>query len=118
MCPSTETAPPPNPDDVTENPLGPCRCNGELWISEGCSFGFFCDDSEDIGGYLLICEPVNIYKLQLDSLQASPPHSALRRGQIRERGDFSKSIFDPQSMLLNGLLRAPISMRFIHFIQV
>ncbi|TRY75788.1 hypothetical protein TCAL_01295 [Tigriopus californicus] len=57
LCPSNETAPPPNPDDVTENPLGTCRCNGELWVAEGCSFGFYCNDSiPDIGGTLKICD--------------------------------------------------------------
>ena len=59
LCPSTEVAPIPNPDDVTSNPLGTCRCNGELWVSEGCSYGFYCDDTKEIGGELKTCEPVS-----------------------------------------------------------
>ena len=60
VCPSITVDPPPNPEDVTTNPLGTCRCNGELWVSEGCRYGFFCDDSEDIGGILLTCPEVSV----------------------------------------------------------
>ena len=56
--PSAALAPVPNPDDVTSNPLGSCNCNGQLWVSEGCSYGFYCDDTTDIGGYLRICNEV------------------------------------------------------------
>ena len=59
VCPSDVTAPPPIPEDVTSNPLGTCRCNGEIWISEGCTYGFYCDDTKDIGGELLVCNPVS-----------------------------------------------------------
>ena len=60
VCPnqSGTPAPVPNPDDVTSNPLGTCRCNGELWVSEGCSYGFYCDDTQEKGGYLKVCNEV------------------------------------------------------------
>ena len=59
ICPSDEIASTPNPEDVTDNPLGTCRCNGELWVAEGCSFGFVCDDTNpDAGGYLKNCPAV------------------------------------------------------------
>ncbi|TRY74637.1 hypothetical protein TCAL_15615, partial [Tigriopus californicus] len=55
VCPSDNIDPPPNPDNITENPLGTCRCNGELWVSEGCSYGFYCNDTMDIGGEMKAC---------------------------------------------------------------
>ena len=59
VCPSENVDPPPNPDDVIENPLGSCRCNGELWIAEGCRYGFICDDDQDIGGEYISCPDVS-----------------------------------------------------------
>lgn len=58
VCPSDEVDPPPNPENITDNPLGTCRCNGELWVSEGCSYGFYCNDTMEIGGELKTCEAV------------------------------------------------------------
>ena len=59
VCPSEDVDPPPNPDEVIENPLGNCRCNGELWIAEGCRYGFICNDDEDIGGEYISCPDVS-----------------------------------------------------------
>ena len=60
ICPATSSTPAPtlDPDTVTENPLGTCRCNGELWVAEGCSYGFVCDDTAEKGGYLKNCPEV------------------------------------------------------------
>ena len=57
VCPSGEVDPPPS-GPVTENPLGSCRCDGELWIAEGCKYGFKCDSSLAIGGEYLECGEV------------------------------------------------------------
>ena len=61
VCPSDDVDPPPNPEDVTGNPLGNCRCNSELWIAEGCRYGFICDNSLDIGGEYISCPDVSIF---------------------------------------------------------
>ena len=60
VCPSDDVDPPPSPDDVTENPLGNCRCNGELWIAEGCRYGFICDEAQSSGGEYIYCADVSI----------------------------------------------------------
>ena len=57
VCPSGNVDPPPD-GPVTENPLGTCRCDGELWIAEGCMYGFKCDSSMEIGGEYLACPEV------------------------------------------------------------
>ncbi len=52
----------PIPDDYEENPLGECHCDGEVWISAGCSYAFICDEDMDGGGELRPCEEViNLY---------------------------------------------------------
>jgi len=57
VCPGDGDIPTPLPPaEVTENPFGTCRCNGEIWLAEGCAYGFYCDDAEDIGGVYLFCE--------------------------------------------------------------
>ena len=63
VCPSQSgtPAPIPNPDDVDSNPMGICRCNGELWVSEGCSYGFYCDDTQEKGGFLKTCPEVSVF---------------------------------------------------------
>ena len=48
-------APAPDPADVDSNPLGECRCDGELWVSEGCSYAFYCNSSLPIGGEYTSC---------------------------------------------------------------
>ena len=59
ICPWLGTpAPTPDPSQVTENPLGTCRCDGELWVSEGCSYGFYCNETLPNGGELKICPEV------------------------------------------------------------
>ena len=60
VCPSPNIEPIPDIDSITQNPLGTCRCNGELWVSEGCSYGFYCDNTKDIGGDIKICEEVTL----------------------------------------------------------
>ena len=60
VCPGDGDYPTPiPPNEVTENPLGTCRCNGELWVAEGCAYGFYCDDSKPIGGTYLYCDEVH-----------------------------------------------------------
>lgn len=59
VCPGGESPEAPNPEDVTENPLGTCRCNGEVWVSEGCTHAFYCDDTLDIGGQYFSCPGVS-----------------------------------------------------------
>ena len=65
ICPTLESTPAPtlDPNSVTENPLGTCRCNGELWVSEGCSYGFYCNDTLEIGGELKNCPTVCIHAI-------------------------------------------------------
>lgn len=47
------------PSNVDGNPLGVCRCDGEIWLSEGCTFAFHCNSSiEDMGGEYIDCPPV------------------------------------------------------------
>ena len=60
VCPSEDVATTPfPPNEADGNPLGTCRCNGELWLAEGCKYGFICDDSVDIGGTYLYCDDVS-----------------------------------------------------------
>lgn len=57
VCPFDGTTDLTPPTEVTGNPLGVCRCDGEIWLSEGCSYGFYCNSSiEDIGGEYLYCD--------------------------------------------------------------
>ena len=42
ICPS-DSAPAPPVETPTENPLGNCRCNGEIWVSEGCKYAWRCE---------------------------------------------------------------------------
>lgn len=88
LCPSNETAPPPNPDDVTENPLGTCRCDGELWVSEGCSYGFYCNSSSPIGGSLKICEEdtVLIVDFENNSWDCQPENGQCPLDQVNGVG--------------------------------
>ncbi len=48
------------PGSITENPLGQCKCNGELWVSEGCTFAYMCDSTEEYGGTPIVCESVSV----------------------------------------------------------
>lgn len=60
ICVVPGATPAPLPDGpVTENPLGECRCDGEYWISEGCSYGFKCDSNMEIGGEYKFCEVIS-----------------------------------------------------------
>jgi hypothetical protein len=64
ICPSNATdETTPDPDTVTDNPLGRCRCDGELWISEGCTYGFYCDSAMENGGEYLGCPAVRLISL-------------------------------------------------------
>ena len=48
---------------MTENPIGYCHCDGELWVSQGCLFGFSCDATLGYGpngGEYIDCEPVSL----------------------------------------------------------
>ena len=55
LCPSDEIDSTPDPNEVNNNPLGTCGCEGELWVSRGCSFGFYCNSSLPKGGEILNC---------------------------------------------------------------
>lgn len=58
ICPSEDTATTPDPDTITENPLGECRCEGELWVSEGCSYAYTCNSSSAPKDNLFLCDEV------------------------------------------------------------
>ena len=60
VCPGGVPSVPPAPEDVTSNPLGTCRCNGEVWLSEGCTYAFVCDSGMDIGGTYFSCPSVSV----------------------------------------------------------
>ena len=64
ICPSGDVDPPPD-GPVTENPLGTCRCDGELWIAEGCKYGFKCDSTLPNGGEYLECPDVSRTNLSI-----------------------------------------------------
>lgn len=59
ICPSdnvaTTVAP---PDQITGNPMGTCRCDGEIWLAEGCAYAFHCDAQKPNGGDYLACNEV------------------------------------------------------------
>lgn len=59
ICPSdniaTTVAP---PDEITGNPMGTCRCDGELWLAEGCSYAFHCHSAKPNGGDYIACPEV------------------------------------------------------------
>ena len=60
VCPSdnvASTVAP--PDEITSNPMGTCRCDGEIWLSEGCSYAFSCDSSMENGGEYIACPEVS-----------------------------------------------------------
>ena len=60
LCPSGDVATTPFPPGTeTENPLGECRCDGELWLAEGCKYGYYCDESDPNGGKYLACDDVS-----------------------------------------------------------
>ena len=59
FCPSDFVDPPPPEENVTSNPLGECFCEGEIFLSEGCQYAFFCDSEiDDIGGEYVYCDDV------------------------------------------------------------
>ena len=56
--------PAPTPDTVpTENPLGTCRCDGEWWVSQGCSYGWRCGMDGNPGDFLICSVSYHLYKL-------------------------------------------------------
>ena len=48
--------------DRKPNPLGQCCGNGQLWINDDCTQGFYCDDSPNDGqdGCMIECLPGDI----------------------------------------------------------
>ena len=61
LCPTGVVATTPGqPEDITNNPLGTCRCDGELWLAEGCKYGFYCDSSMEDEGQYLYCDDVSL----------------------------------------------------------
>ena len=59
VCPSNNTVEPPYPPGASiPNPLGNCHCDGELWVAEGCAYGFFCEEAMPNGGKYIACEDV------------------------------------------------------------
>ncbi len=56
LCGSSGRAP--VPDEYDSNPLGSCHCDGEVWVSTGCSYAFQCDSSRDDEGVLTPCADV------------------------------------------------------------
>lgn len=78
LCPSVDVAPIPDPEDITGNPMGTCRCNGELWVSEGCSYGFLCDDTKDIGGSIKTCDPGTYLVIDWEQMDWSCSNNAAK----------------------------------------
>jgi len=42
------------------------RCDGEVWVGEGCHYAFICDSSEDIGGQVVYCPETQIVTVNTD----------------------------------------------------
>ena len=40
-----------SPNHLDYNPIGTCNCDGHLWISEDCTEGFYCLDTDGNGCY-------------------------------------------------------------------
>ena len=51
ICTNQDPAVPTPDTEPTENPLGICRCAGEYWVSQGCSYGWKCDGNGNGGEY-------------------------------------------------------------------
>ena len=65
LCTGDGYSPAPTPvQPVLENPLGECRCDGELWVSEGCSFAYYCNSNQANGGQYIDCPVSKTVSLQ------------------------------------------------------
>eukprot|EP00095_Tigriopus_kingsejongensis_P010353 maker-scaffold1185_size56580-snap-gene-0.14 protein:Tk10353 transcript:maker-scaffold1185_size56580-snap-gene-0.14-mRNA-1 annotation:"uroporphyrin-iii c-methyltransferase" len=56
LCPGVALERIVSPEKVGSNPLGTCRCDGELWVNKDCSQGFYCNGSLAEGGATKTCE--------------------------------------------------------------
>ncbi len=73
FCSDSTRAPVPD-DDPVGNPLGSCHCDGEVWLSTGCSYGFVCDSSLPEGGTYTPCGEVRKKYHHIMRVRATGPN--------------------------------------------